>query len=119
MRILQIVPHYIPAFRYGGPLKVAHALGKALVKNGHDVIVYTTNMACEDSNLDMPIDVPVKIDGVNIYYEPVLFLRYWGFSPALYKRLKKETPSADLVIVHAHYQFANWIGAYMARKRSH
>lgn len=116
MRILQIISHYVPAYRYGGPLKVAHSLGKALVKVRHDVTVCTTNMASEDSDLDVPIDSPVIIDGVNVYYEPVIFSRYWGFSPALFRRIRAEIKNADVVLVHAHYQFANWIGAYLARR---
>lgn len=116
MRILQIVPHYIPAYRFGGPLKVAHLLGKAFAESGHSVTVCTTDMASEDSNLDVALDVPLMIDGVNVYYEPVILSRYWGFSPALFRRIKTEIKDANVVLVHAHYQFANWIGAYLARR---
>lgn len=116
MQILQIVPHYIPAYRYGGPLKVAHSLGVVLAKSGHDVTVCTTNMASEHSNLDVPLDLPIIIDGVNVYYEPVILSRYWGFSPALFRRIRTEIKNTDVILIHAHYQFANWVGAYLARK---
>ena len=42
MRILQVIPSYLPATRYGGPIFSTHALSKALVKRGHEVQVYTT-----------------------------------------------------------------------------
>ena len=116
MRILQIVPHYVPAYRFGGPLKVAHLLGKAFAESGHSVTTCTTNMASEDSNLEVELDLPVIIDGVNVYYEPVILSRYWGFSPALFRRIRTEIKDADVVLIHAHYQFANWIGACLARR---
>lgn len=116
MRILQVVPHYVPAYRFGGPLKVAHALGKALTRAGHDVVVVTTNLADHRSDLDVPLDTPVDVDGVTVYYEATQLLRYWGLSLPLRRRIQAELPAADLVLVHAHYQFANWIGAALARR---
>lgn len=116
MRILQVVPHYVPASRYGGPQRVAHGLGRALVRAGHEVVVCTTSLRDETNDLDVPLDKPINVDGVWVYYEAVPFLRYWGFSPALYRRVSKEIPRSDIVLVHAHYQFANWVGARLARK---
>jgi glycosyltransferase involved in cell wall biosynthesis len=116
MRIVQIVPHYFPAIHFGGPQRVAHSLGAALVKAGHEVVVCTTNLANESQTLDCPVDRPIHLDGVVIYYEPTVLTRYWGFSPWLWRRAAHEIAAADLVLVHAHYQFANWAGARLARK---
>lgn len=116
MKIVQVIPHYVPAYRFGGPLKVAHSLGKSFVGMGHDVTVCTTSMASDDTDLDVPLGEPVKLDGVTVFYEPVSFFRYWGFSLPLLRRIRKEIGRADLVLIHAHYQFANWIGARTARK---
>lgn len=116
MHILQIVPHYVPAYRFGGPLKVAHGLGKALTRAGHDVVVITTNLAGHDSVLPVPADTPVAVDGVTVYYERTQLLRYWGLSLPLWRRIRAELPAADLALVHAHYQFANWAGATLARR---
>src|SRR5687767_6027187 len=44
MNILQVVPTYLPARRYGGPIESVHGLCKALVARGHDVTVFTTNV---------------------------------------------------------------------------
>ncbi len=115
-KVLQIVPHYVPAYHYGGALQVAHSLGKALVTRGCRVYVCTTNLKDSHETLDIPIDTPVDVDGVTVYYEPVSLLRYWGFSPQLWKRVSSEIVDADVVLVHAHYQFANWVGAWLARK---
>ncbi len=116
VRILQVVPHYIPAARFGGPQIVAHSLGRQLVRNGHRVTVVTTNLKDETANLDVPVDAPVDIDGVQVFYEPVRLWRHWGFSPMLARRVRGLAEDSDALLVHAHYQFANWIGARTARK---
>ena len=70
MKILHVVPTYLPAWRYGGPIRSVHGLCKALVNLGHEVHVYTTNI---DGNqlLNVPLALPVKVDGVWVTYFPV------------------------------------------------
>src|SRR6185369_10430878 len=115
MHIVQIISHYVPANRYGGPQHVAHGIGKALVKAGHNVTVCTTNLADEINNLEVSLDVPVLVDGITVYYEPVVAFRYWGFSPKLWYRAAKEIENADIVLVHFHYQFASLAGSFISR----
>ena len=83
MRILQVISHYLPAHRFGGPLRVAHFLGQALVRQGHRVTVCCTDLADEQSDLDVRTDVPATIDGVRVFYSPIRVSRYWGYSPQL------------------------------------
>lgn len=116
MKILQIISHYVPAYRFGGPLRVAHSLGKALVRQGHEVVVCAINLKNEKEDLSAPLDEPIDVDSVKVFYEKTRLSRYWGFSPSLYRRVKEEIQDADVALVHAHYQFANWTGAYLARK---
>ena len=71
MKIVQIISHYLPTIRFGGPLHVAHGLGRALVEAGHEVTVCTTNMLDSDSNMDVSPGEPIYIDGVRVIYEPV------------------------------------------------
>ena len=54
MRILHVVPTYLPARRYGGPIVAVHGLCKALAARGHDVAVITTNVD-GDATLDVPV----------------------------------------------------------------
>ena len=115
MRILQVCPHYVPAYRYGGVLRVVHGLSKALVAQGNQVHVCTTNLRDPHGNLDVPSDWPVELDGVRVFYEPVIVSRYWGFSPRMVRRLVKETAWADVVLIHFHYQFASLIGGWISR----
>jgi len=80
------------------------------------VTVCTTNLQNERSDLAVPIDRPVDVDGVKVYYEPTNLSRYWGYSSRLRQRIKVEVPRSDVVLVHAHFQYANWIGARLARQ---
>ena len=115
MKILQVIPHYVPAFRFGGPLRVAHSLGKTLVAKGHDVTVCTTNLKDDNSVLDIPLGKPVFIDGVKVFYEEVQKLK-WGYSPSIKYRIIKEIKTADIVITHFHYQYASYIAGVLARR---
>ena len=67
MRLLHVVPTYLPASRYGGPLYSVHALCAALAKRGHDVHVYTTNVDGPGVSA-VPVDRPVDMDGVQVSY---------------------------------------------------
>jgi len=117
MRILQICPHYIPAYHYGGVLHVAHSLAKSLLRQGHEICVCTTNLKNPYDNLDIPINKAIDMDGIKIYYEPVILSRYWGFSPSLAKRIWKESQRADIIMIHFHYQFASIIAGWISRIR--
>jgi len=117
MKIVQVIPQYIPAYRFGGPLRVAHSIGKTLVEKGHEVSVITSNMASEDSTLDVPIDKLVSIDGVNVFYIKVKYLRRWAFCPAMKNRLNKELINADFVFSHFHYQYPSILAGRLARKK--
>lgn len=43
MRILQVISYFVPAWDYGGPVRVCYELSRQLVKRGHEVTVYTTD----------------------------------------------------------------------------
>ncbi len=43
MRILHAVPSYLPAWRYGGPIRSVHGLARAQAAAGHEVEVFTTD----------------------------------------------------------------------------
>jgi len=117
MRFLMVSPHYVPAYHYGGALYVAHSLGQSLVSRGHEVRVCTTNLRNPAEDLAVPLDAPVWVDGVQVFYEPTVFSRYWGFSPFMARRLWTESQWADVVVIHFHYQFASLIAGWVCRVR--
>jgi len=118
MKIFQICSHYVPAYHYGGALHVTHSLSEALIFLGHEVHVCTTNLKDPYVNLDVAVDIPVDVDGVTVYYEPVSLSRYWGFSSAMVRRIWTEVKWADIVLIHFHYQFASLIGGWISRLRT-
>lgn len=73
MRLLHVVPTYLPATRYGGPIYSVHGLCKALTAHGHEVYVFTTKVDGPGDSavpLGQPVDnaetVTVKRPGIGI-----------------------------------------------------
>ncbi|HEV7763707.1 MAG TPA: glycosyltransferase [Thermoanaerobaculia bacterium] len=110
MRILHVVPTYLPARRYGGPIVAVHGLCKALAARGHEVDVFTTNVDGSET-LDVPVATPVNLDGVNVHYFPSTFRRLY-ISPAMRKALDERVRTYDVVHIHAVYL---WTGIAAAR----
>src|SRR5215203_3013408 len=114
MRILHVVPTYLPALRYGGPIVAVHGLCKALAARGHQVDVFTTNVD-GDGTLDVPVATHVDLDGVRVHYFPSSFPRlYW--SPAMGKALDAGIARYDVVHIHAVYLWTGIAAARAARK---
>ena len=77
MRILHVIPSFAP--RYGGPIVAAAGLTRELARRGHDVTVATTNVDGPDE-LDVPLCRPIPIDGVDVWYFPIQWPRWYHFS---------------------------------------
>lgn len=114
LRILQVVPTYYPAVRYGGPIRSVHALSKALVQRGHDIEVYTTSVD-GDSDIDATPDRPVDLNGVKVRYFPVPALRRLYWSPDLQRQVKRSVADFDLVHLHSIYLYPTFAAARAAR----
>lgn len=114
MRILHIVPTYLPAYRYGGPIYSVHELNKWLVKNGAEVTVYTTNID-GPNDLDAPTNKPVTIDGVKIHYFKSSFPRSWFYSHDLRLALR-DLRGFDVVHITSVFLSASYLGAKYAKK---
>jgi glycosyltransferase involved in cell wall biosynthesis len=115
MRILHVVPTYIPAYRYGGPIYSVHGLCKALAGLGHDLHVFTTNVD-GDKDSDVPLDQPVDIEGVKVWYFPSNRLRRLYRSPRMKKALNKQIPDFDIIHLHSIFLWPTWTAASLARK---
>lgn len=115
MRILHVVPTYLPAVRYGGPIFAVHSLCGALVSRGHEVEVYTTNV-------DGPNNIPgssgatVNLDGVLVRYFACNFLRRLYWAPSLAQALREKIGSFDVVHIHTVYLWPTWVAARTARR---
>lgn len=110
MKILHVVPTYLPATRYGGPIVAVHGLCKALAARGHHVEVFTTNVDGSGVS-DVPLDRAVDLDGVQVRYFATQIRRTYlsrGMRAALRRR------AVDFDVVHVHSVFL-WPTAAAAR----
>jgi glycosyltransferase involved in cell wall biosynthesis len=115
VKLLHVVPTYLPAVRYGGPIRSVHGLCAALASLGHEVHVFTTNVnGAEDS--DVPLCQPVDIDGVQVWYFASRFLRRLYWSRQMKEALTREVPGFDLVHIHSVYLWPTWVAARTAEK---
>jgi len=66
----------------------------------------------------VPINEPVPVEGVTVYYHPICGPTSYNFSPDLWGRLRQEVKRFDLVHLHETWTFPVWAGAYWCRRRS-
>ena len=94
LRLLHVTPTYLPALRYGGPIRTVHALCRALAALGHDVHVFTTNVDGPDDSA-VPLANPVDLEGVKVTYFPSPLLRRLYWSPQMGRALSQEVAGFD------------------------
>ncbi len=116
LRLLHVVPTYLPAVRYGGPIQSVHALCRALAAQGHVTDVFTTNVDGPGDS-DVPLERPVDLEGVQVTYFPSKQLRRLYWSPPMRRALFARVADYDLVHVHAIYLWPTWTAARAARAR--
>lgn len=118
---------YKPAWRIGGSVLAASETAEALVKKGHQVTVFcsTSNL---DQELEVPVDRPLEVDGVEVWYcrrqEP--FRRWLPFAPYLSRSigfmycpamrgaLERVMPSIDVVDTHMPFVYPSYAAAHAA-----
>lgn len=114
MKILHVVPTYLPATRYGGPIFAVHGLARALAERGHQVDVFTTNVDGEGES-DVPLRGRVELDGVGVHYfaSPMRRL-YW--SPQMRKALAASMRRYDVAHLHSVFLYPTAAAAHAAKK---
>jgi glycosyltransferase involved in cell wall biosynthesis len=114
MRILHVVPTYLPAVRYGGPIFAVHGLCQALANRGHEIEVFTTNVD-GPNNSPVPVGNPVNLDGVLIRYFSCPLLRRLYWAPALGRAIRQEVAKFDAVHLHSVFLWPTWAAARASR----
>lgn len=114
MKFLLFAPNYLPATRYGGPVRSSHGLAKGLVDLGHDVDVVTTNVDGPDIINALPGEL-VDIEGVKVRYYPIRFPRRLYHAPQMAQHVDAEISNYDAV--HTNGMFL-WPGPRIARAAS-
>ena len=127
LRILFTVHGYKPAYRIGGPILSVSALAETLVRKGHSVTVFTTNCNMSE-DLDVPVDCPQLVEGVEVWYfrrQELLkkmfpFVPYLSksmgylYAPAMANQLNRTVPSMDLVNTHLPFIYPTFAAARAA-----
>jgi glycosyltransferase involved in cell wall biosynthesis len=107
MRILHVVPSYLPAVRYGGPIFAVHGLCQALAARGHEVEVFTTNID-GPGHSPVPVGIPVNMDGIQVRYFSCPLARRLYWAPALGRALRREIRKFDAVHLHSVFLWPTW-----------
>src|SRR5271154_1997745 len=115
MRILQVVATLAP--RQGGPSVACPELSRELVRQGHYVSIYASNVDGL-GKLNVPLDRPVMDDGVEVHYfqgwsEPSRYM----FSASMWSALRDTVATFDVVHIYSIYGFSSSAAAYWCRKR--
>jgi glycosyltransferase involved in cell wall biosynthesis len=115
VKILHVVPSYLPAVRYGGPIYSVHGLAAAQAAQGHDVSVFTTN-ADGPGESNVPVGSPVDIDGVKVSYFAIGSPRRLFRAPAMKPALAKQVAGFDLVHLHSVFLWPTLVAARAAAR---
>ncbi len=107
MKVLHIIPSYLPFEKYGGPVYSVHLLCKYLLKKSIDVKVFTTAKNFKEKDI---------IDGVEIKYFNYYGYEHYNFSPLFFISLLKEIRNFDLVHITGIWNFPVLAGSYVSRK---
>lgn len=108
LNFLHISSVFPPAFGYGGVPQAALGLAQALMNQGHDNLVLTT-----DANGAQRL--PVISDRLTHYRQvPVIYSRCWGrnsyfYSPALATHLRQRARKFDLALVRGNWGYINLV----------
>jgi glycosyltransferase involved in cell wall biosynthesis len=115
VRILHVVPTYLPATRYGGPIHSVHGLCKALVRQGHEVHVYTSSLDGA-GRLNVPENEPVDLDGVKVWYFRCRWIALCWL-PQMGLALKGAMAEFDAVHLHSVFLWPMAKAAQQARRQ--
>ncbi len=114
MRLLHVVPTYLPAVRYGGPIRSVHALCRSWRRQA------MTSRSSRPTSMAPPIATCrccslSIVDGVKVTYFPSRILRRLYWSPPMQRRLSTSVAGFDAVHLHAIYLWPILAGARAAR----
>lgn len=96
MKILHVTPSYEPAWHLGGVVRSVSQLCRGLAELGHEVTVFTTDSG-GDRRMAVPVNKPVEVGGVKVYYFKTDFTPKFGFSTALTRSCQEKIKDFDIV----------------------
>jgi glycosyltransferase involved in cell wall biosynthesis len=115
LRVLHVTPYYAPAFVYGGPTRSVPLLCRGLVAAGANVKVLTTDANGED-RLDLRLDQPHDVGGVEVHYFHRLSRSRRFRSPELEHACRQMVGTVDLVHITGLWNHPAAVAAAIARR---
>ena len=118
MNILHVIPYFVPAWDYGGPVPVCYELSKRLVERGHNVTIYTTDVLDAGNRIR---EKEETIDGIivrrfknasnTIAYQHHIFV-----SPGMLFERNRELNDFDIIHMHEYRTIQNVIVHHYAKR---
>lgn len=116
MKILHITPSYEPAWHLGGVVRAVSQLCRGLAKLGHEVTVFTTDSG-KDRRLAVPVNQPVEVGGVTVYYFKTDFFLKFAYSRSLGEACRRLIKNFDLVHLTAFWCYPGIPAGVAARSQ--
>jgi glycosyltransferase involved in cell wall biosynthesis len=113
MKILHVIPSFVPTVRYGGPIVAVHQLARAQARLCHEVVVATT-LADGDQNLDIPAGQPVAMEGFTVRYFAPGWPRRLYRAPGLSAYLHEAVVHFNVVHLHSVFLWPTLAAARFA-----
>ena len=105
MKILHVVPSFVPCYSHGGVVNASYQIAKKQTENGHDVTVYTTD-SCQE-RLKFEDNYNVDVDGIKVYYFKNISNTFKNKATidtpiSLINHLKKNISDFDIIHINEH-----------------
>ena len=110
---MHVTASYKPAYIYGGPIMSVSMLTEQLTVAGHSTDVFTTT-ANGKKELDVEIQTPLLIDGVNVTFYERITKDHTHFSPALLSAIWRKAKEYDVIHIHAWWNLVSVLSCLLA-----
>ena len=91
-------------------------MARAQAKQGHEVVIYTTNADNPRGEYSVPTDIPVIVDRVEIWHFKLRYFKPLCVSGSLVQWINKTISYYDIVHIHGLYRFPPTYAAWRARR---
>jgi glycosyltransferase involved in cell wall biosynthesis len=118
VKILQVIPYFYPAWSYGGTLASTFSMCKELIKRGHEVTVFTTDVLDARNRIKETREI---VDGIEIMRFRNLN-NYMAFhhriflSQGMIKKMKNNLNKFDIVHLNEYRTLQNVFAHHYALK---
>lgn len=117
-KILYVIPYFVPAWGYGGPVKVSFDFAKELVSSGYDITVVTTDVLDAKKRNNKLYE---KIEGINIIrfknISNILAKKFNFYSPiGLNRWLKQNIEKFDFIHIHEIFTYQSLVASRLCCK---